>query len=235
MPLFPIRSADIHENTVTLTGDDAHHLLRVLRVGKHEKISLYDENGNRYEGKLTEAGRDAVIRIESTLPPVAPAYPIHLFLALLKGDKLDFIVEKAVELNLEALHFIKTTRSVLTELSESRWKRLEKIAVSAQKQCGKAKPISLYPLQNFSAVQEPGITHLFMAERGADKTLPQFFKESTVKPPIGIWIGPEGGWTEDEMKLAEKNGYHFVSLGDLILKADTAGLHAASMAIALSS
>lgn len=233
MPLFPIRSGDIQDNVVTLNDEDSHHLLRVLRVGRNEKISLYDENGNRYEGRLANADRNAVINIQKTMPPVEPAHPLHLFMALLKGDKLDYIVEKAVELNLQAIHFIKTTRSVMTELSDSRWHRLQKIALSAQKQCGKAKPLELHPLKNFKDVQETGLSHIFLAERGEQREgLVQLLKTKKLAPPIGLWIGPEGGWTEDEMKLAQERGYHFASLGDLILRADTAALHAASMVIA---
>lgn len=238
MPTFLIDPSLIQENSCTLTGKDAHHLSRVLRAQQGENVRLIDNKGNRYEGIVNGVRRHEVV-IEELKPmaPLPPPYPVHLFCSLLKSEKMEGIVQKACELNIEAIHFVQTRRSVLHHISSAKWERLFRIAQSAQKQCGRAIPLNLiapFPVETLIRSLSKTMSHFIFVENTELESARHLIKHYAVNPPYGLWVGPEGGWEILEVELASKNGFLKATLGPLVLRAETAAIHAVSTLLALA-
>lgn len=237
MPTFTLPPHSINEGTATLSAKEARHLIRVLRVQKGEKIKLSDGAGNIFEGtvEIIEAQRLFIKNIIPLPPPPLP-FPIHLFLSLLKSEKMEYIVQKAVELNIESVHFVVTEHSVFKEIPESKWKRLVRIAEEAQKQCGRSLPINLVfpaPAEELMARLAEVMTHFIFMENGKRESVRNLIKHHPVPSITGLWIGPEGGFTVAEADFAKKNGFLAATLGPLVLRAETAAIHAVSTVLAL--
>ena len=157
--------------------------------------------------------------------------PLSLTLAqaLVKGDKFDWVVQKATELGVTRIVPLLTEHSEFRkaegrELRLLRWRR---IALEATKQCGRRKLIELGEVQNFQQFceTEPNGLRLIFSERGG-KGLAQMASANSVT----LAIGPEGGWSENEIKLAEIHGFVPVHLGNRILRTETAAVAAVSLA-----
>ncbi len=238
MSTFLIDPALIRENSFTLTGGDAHHLNRVLRVQQGESVCLVDTRGNRYEGTIATVKRhEVVVEQLKLIAPLPPPYPVHLFCSLLKNEKMEWIVQKGCELNIEAIHFIQTKRSILQNISSPKWERLCRIAESAQKQCGRAIPLNLVPPSpagKLMASLSKKMSHFIFVEKTELESVRNLIKRYAVNPPYSLWIGPEGGWENSEVELAEKSGFLKATLGPLVLRAETAAIHAASTLLALA-
>lgn len=238
MPSFLIDPSMIEKNTCMLTGDEAHHLSRVLRAQEGEKVCLVDNRGNRFEGVITAINRHQVVVSQlKTIAPLPPPYPIHLFCSLLKSEKMEWTVQKACELNIEAVHFIQTNRSVLHEISSSKWERLCRIAESAQKQCGRTIPLNLVAPSLACELMislSQKMSHFIFVEKTELESVRNLVKRYAVNPPYALWIGPEGGWENGEVELAEKCGFLKATLGPLVLRAETAAIHAVSTLLALA-
>lgn len=238
MPTFLIDPTLIKENSCVLTGGSAHHLSRSLRAQQGDSVRLVDNRGNRHEGIIAKIGRHEVV-VEQLQPitPLPSPYPVHLFCSLLKSEKMEGVVQKACELNIEAVHFIQTKRSVLRDISPLKWKRLLRIAEASQKQCGRASPLHLVPPSPFETLTgslSKTMSHFIFVENAELESARNLIKRYAVNPPYGLWIGPEGGWELLEVELAEKNGFLKATLGPLVLRAETAAIHAASTILALA-
>lgn len=239
MPTFTVKSSDIKKGEGQITGKEAHHLIHVLRAKKGQILKITDGVGNLYEGKIEKVNREVTVNINKKTVSLSPPHPVHLFVSLLKKEKMEFIIEKAVELNIESVQFIKTKHSVRTDISEPKWERIERIALTAQKQCGRPHPIILgkpKPLEetiNDKIIEK--INHFIFVEYDETNTLKNIFNSFALSPPFGVWIGPEGGWDRDEVLQAKDKGFYSVSLGPLILKAETAAVHAVSTLLAIAS
>lgn len=236
MSTFRIADSDLQDGQVTLRGDAARHLGKVLRAREGEIIRLTNGSSKLYEGRIESVGREVAVKItrELRLPP-AP-YPVHLFLSLLKREKLEFLIEKAVELNVEAVHLVVSKRSIRQDLSGAKWERLGKIADAALNQCGRIVPLQIKEPADFEKTVDAysGMAHLWMNEREESKTLKRLFSAEKISPPYGIWIGPEGGWDSSETERALSAKFHSLSMGSIILRAETAALHSCSQLIALA-
>lgn len=238
MPTFLSKLSEIKKGIFTITGKEAHHLTRVLRVQKGEQLKITDGEGHLFEATIIELNRGVTLQILRTLPPLPPPFPVQLFLSLLKSEKMEWVVQKAVELNVEAVHLVCAERSIREEISDSKWQRLGKIAGEAQKQCGRPSPLRLSKSEGSLTellkreAQKKG-THLFFREDLKEGTFKNLFKKG-LAPPYTLWIGPEGGWDPVEIETAKQNKLHSVSLGPLILRSETAALHALSSLITLA-
>lgn len=236
MTVFTVDQADITGTLARIKGKEAHHLIRVHRVAVGEKVSVTDLHGGLYTGRVTSIDREVILdNLEKVDSP--PPYPIHLFISLLKKDKMEWIVEKATELNIAAVHFVKTRFSVRSDISAEKWGRMERVATAAQKQCGRAYPLILCPPKEWGEVMADKnlstYNHLFFSEKKETATLKIIWQKEPPKEPYALWIGPEGGWSEDEIREAEERRLNLVTLGPLILRAETAAISAISSVVTL--
>src|SRR3989338_4467210 len=127
MPTYTASLSELKQGLCTFEGKEAHHLVSVLRVKPGERIDLTDGSGRLFEGRIQSAGIPVTISVVRELHSPLP-YPVHLFVSFLKREKMEFIVEKAIELNLSSVSFVKTRNSVRTEISGMKWERMARVA-----------------------------------------------------------------------------------------------------------
>jgi 16S rRNA (uracil1498-N3)-methyltransferase len=238
---FYAPDANAPGNLVTLPGEEAEHLTRVLRLGSGDRVHVFNGRGLEFEGVVTQAARGEVsVRLEaSSAPAPEPSVAITLVQAVLKGDKMDAVVRDAVMLGAAAVQPIVTTRTEMNLAALARGHRLERwqrIAISSTKQCGRAVvPVVREPC-TFDAVPSkisdlliPSPALMLVEPRASSDTVT--FGELDLARPAeaALLIGPEGGWTPEEI-MAASGVCRLISLGRRTLRAEsmaTIGLTAA--------
>jgi len=207
----------------TLSGDEARHLTRVLRAKVGDLVRVFDGRGGEWSARVTQIGRDVVALDTGNLMPAAPAATraVTLAVALPKGDRQKWLVEKLTELGVERLVPLVTERGV-AEATDSARARLERGVVEACKQCGRntlmeiAEPATLEAL----AARHPDALRL-VAQPGGPSLAEGIGRDHR---EIVAAVGPEGGFTPDEISAAERCGFERVSLGPHILRIETAAI-----------
>lgn len=236
MPRLFIDPRAISGNRVHLGAGDAQYLTRVLRLGRGDTVELLDGTGEGLRCEIEEAHKEGVTarvldRFEVSEPPV----PITLYQALPKGDKFELIIQKCTELGVGRIVPVQAARSVVQlkgDRAETKVVRWQKIAQEAAEQCERGKvPVVDVP-ERLQDVRLPdGTLGLILSERVVTPTLPQALPEQAPLA-VALFVGPEGGWTPEELAAMRELGAIEVSLGDRILRTETAGL--ASLAILMA-
>ncbi len=231
MPTFFSTQIPKDQKIITLDGDEAHHLSRVLRVKPGEALQLGLGDGTLHEGQILSVGVTVEVELMKQLPAPPQPYPVWLYLALLKNDKMEWVTQKATELNIQGIQLIQSRRSICDELKASKWDRLHKITRESQKQCGRLTPLHIKKPIAFEKIilAETEGLHLLCAESGESRKPILKTLTEHKKLPCHVWIGPEGGWDKQEFEMAQNQNFIFVSLGPLILRAETAAVAAMSM------
>lgn len=206
-----------------LTGDEARHLTRVLRARLGDEVRVFDGAGREWAAHVAAIGRDQVtLELVADLPPrPSPARHLTLAVALPKGERQKWLVEKLTELGVTRLVPLITDRGV-AEATPAAIERLTRGVIEACKQCGRntlmkiGEPATLEQL----AAAHPEAVRLFAHPIGS----PLAEAVAPGQPAIVVAIGPEGGFTDAEIEAAARHGYHRVSLGPLILRIETAAI-----------
>lgn len=212
---------------VMVTGDEFHHSARVVRVRVGEEIELFDRAGNAARGTIQSLDRDsAVIVTGESLPSRESPIPVHLAMAVIQLEKFELVLQKATELGVRSIIPMTTERVELRpERYANKRERWEKIVFEAVKQSGRAfVPAIEKPLTFAEVIRRTGERILFDAD--AEPSSIERLKEVT------LLIGPEGGWTDDELRAARDAGCSFQRLGPRRLRAETAAI--AAMAVITS-
>ena len=240
MRRFFINTDEISGRTVKISGSDAGHIINVLRLGAGDIISLCDGKGHEAEAVIRETCRGVVtadLRNDMIFDETGSnIVDITLFQAVPKGDKMDFIVRKAVELGVNRVVPIVTRRTVVKidnfadYPKTNRWKR---IAVEASKQCGrKVLPVVDAPASFETCMEMAGKMDLCIIpyEKTERTGLKEVLREySPAGKSTGVIIGPEGGFEPAEIETAVSRGLKPVSLGRNVLRTETAGMVAVSI------
>lgn len=214
-----------------VTGDDAKHIFTVLRMKQGDLVVLCDNCGSDYLCRISLCQKDIAELdvLECKKNEAEPTVEITLFQCLPKSDKMDFIVQKATELGAVRVVPTLSKRCVSRpdeKSAEKKVVRWQKIAEEAAKQSGRGRIPEISPLTNFrNAVREykgEGAGILFY-ECGGNK-ISQLIKKDMKK--IGIFIGSEGGFEPEESQFAEENGIALATLGNRILRCETAPIAA---------
>ena len=206
----------------------AHHAVRVLRLRDGERIVLFDGEGGEAEATLQVRGKAAWAQVEARRE-VDRESPVHIVLvqALASGDKMDWVVQKAVELGASAIQPVQAERSVLRlvgERADKRQAHWQQVAVAACEQCGRNRIPEVRPLQpltHWLADHRDALTYV-LAPGGAAS----FAEEPVPQQVAHVLVGPEGGWTDAEMAAFDAAGCRRVRLGPRVLRTETAGLAA---------
>ena len=231
---FLVKAKNLQPPYALLEDEEHHHLSRVLRRGPGERVWLLDEQGNSYQAEVTEVGQrlTRLILLDKKKTPRA-RLRLVLAQALLKSKNMELVIQKATELGAEVVIPIQAARSIvrLGEKETAKLERWRKIIREAAKQSRRSNIPTLQPPQPLphflGARDEP--KKLILCEKGgvllremlaAGPGLPQGGKPSAV----AILVGPEGGWTGEEEEQAVGSGFEAVSLGDRILRSETAAL-----------
>ncbi|MBQ9807048.1 MAG: 16S rRNA (uracil(1498)-N(3))-methyltransferase [Clostridia bacterium] len=240
MPRFFVGKDQIEGDRVTILGDDAHHLSRALRMAAGERITVCDMENLEYECELTDFLPDRVCArvLETHACETEPPYQAHVYQALPKGEKLDSVIQKAVECGAHAVTTFESERCIVRLKGENEGKKVERrqrIAHEAAKQCGRGVIPAVHPTVSFvSAVTEAARADLalFCYEGKDTEPLPavlQRWKETyngEGAPTISILIGSEGGFSPTEAEQAVRAGLLPVGLGKRILRTETAAAFA---------
>lgn len=209
----------------TLAGDEARHLARVLRAKPGDTVTLFDGRGGAWTARVAAVGRDRVdLDVGDALPPnPPPRAAVTIAVALPKGDRQKWLVEKLAELGVESLVPLTTTRGV-AEATEAARARLERGVIEACKQCGRDTLMTIHaPASLADAIASAGAETTVLLADPAGPPLDE--------PPAGatlVLVGPEGGFTPEEIDAATTRGARRVSLGRHVLRIETAAIAAAA-------
>lgn len=231
MPRFFVGQDAIGEGVITLTGENAHHLSFSLRARVGDTLDICDGTGTVYSCTvLSMDGKTVECRVDECRPAdTEPPYTAVLCQAIPKGDKMDLIVQKAVELGVgriipfESANCVARIKPEAKEKKTARWQR---IAAEAAKQCGRGIVPTVdepRPFGDMLALTS-GSARFFCYECGGTPLPEAFDGVGSPDGPIYFMIGPEGGFSPDEAERACGAGFLPVSLGGRILRTETASL-----------
>ena len=215
-----------------MDGSEARHIGKVLRLGIGDKLCIFDENGWEYRAVITsKSSRLVEVRLLEKSPPRKElSVTFVLGQALPKAQKMDFIVQKATELGISTIVPFCSTRSVPRlddERSQRKHNRWQKIALEATKQCGRRIVPKIERIMSFEELLEKWSDNslkIMLWEDEKNSNLKKVLKDTRPSESIISLIGPEGGFTEDEVAMARRVGFKTVSLGRYTLRTETAGL-----------
>lgn len=216
--------------------DEIHHIRDVMRLKKGDSVDIFDGQGREFSCYIEEINRDSmIIKIQDVKSSIGecfkPSPAITLYQAIPKKTKMDFIVEKTVELGVNRIVPIITERTV-PEIKDftgkiERWKR---ISMASSKQCGRTiLPVISDVMYFDSALIESKQEDLviFASINKESKPLKNILKES-VKKNMAVFIGPEGDFSPKEVSMAKDTGCSMCSLGSLVLRSETAAIYVLS-------
>ena len=220
--------SEVRRGSAELSGQDAEHLVRVLRVEPGQVYELSDNN-RVYLAEIESARKSLVVfRIVEELAQPAPGIAVTLLPALFKFDRFEWLIEKATELGVTAIQPWEAVRSErgLAQAAVKRIERWKKIALEASQQSRRA---------HLPEIAQPVL--LSLALKTSTSSLQLLLDEETTAPPIAnhlgmrpssvsLILGPEGGWTTPEREQASLSNWQSCSLGNTILRAETAAIAA---------
>ena len=214
---------------VTLNLEETRHLRDVLRLAETDEVQVFDGAGREFLCEIRSIGKkETRLGIVREIAPTAPESKLNLTLAvaLLKGEKFDLVVQKAVELGVTKLVPLNTKRAdVKLKDAEKKTERWRKIALEACKQTGRAKLMQIEMPSDFEKYIETasGVKILF-AERGGES-----FSSIEKAEKLTAIVGAEGGWESSEIEAARENGFQIITLKGRILRAETAAIAVAAI------
>lgn len=242
MHRFMISPGNIGEDTVVISGSEAKHMINVLRLRTGDRITAFDGTGLEYEIELVSVKDNSAYGkiLRAYDPKTEPEVKVILYQGLPKSDKMDWIVQKTVELGIYKIIPVITQFSVPkirakdTEKKLERWNR---ISLEASKQCGRVVVPSVSEPVDYESALDHWISivktrpvgssmAVFCYEGESKKCLKDLFKCYNINcvSLIGVFIGPEGGFSSDELHLAGVHGISPVSLGRRTLRTETAAI-----------
>ena len=237
MPTFFVDPGAITP-TIRITGDLLHHLRSSLRVHPGDSLTLNDGCGTRFRVEVTHVTSQAIDSriIDHHTEPTRSTSQVVLGQALIKGDKMDWVIQKATELGVATIVPIHSTHSIIKpsperlEHQRSRWERIARDAAQRDSERWAiptiADPIDLEEIcRQYASAPLKGM----LAERSSGSSLATMPLPLDRQHPIVLLIGPEGGWAPDEQRLAQEHGFLPLTLGPRILRAETAAIAALSI------
>ncbi len=229
MRRFFVKFAGEPEDQIVFDREETRHVQKVLRITAGEKIQIFDGNGNEFlcevlgfDNKRASAG--IVERIEAPAPE--SSLDLTIAIALIKGDKFDLVIQKAVELGVRSLVPITTIRcDVKLNNVAQKLERWQKIVIESSKQCGRATLMEISEPEDFrSFVESATGSKILFSERGGEA-----FSSLKADKKITAVVGPEGGWDDSEIEFALHNKFQIITLRGRILRAETAAISIASL------
>jgi 16S rRNA (uracil1498-N3)-methyltransferase len=226
----PVTSFAANSKSVKLEADEARHLRDVLRLKPGDEVTVFDGAGREFQCSVVEVRREETqLAISHQIEPARPESPLRITLALslLKADKFDLVVQKATELGVFSIVPVTTKRADIKLRDESdaskRVTRWQRIAMEAAKQSGRALvPEICMPAEFEEFISTSSAPHnVFFTEREGQSLRDAKLGELS---SVVALIGPEGGWTDEEIALAKDNQWKLVTLGGRTLRAETAAI-----------
>jgi 16S rRNA (uracil1498-N3)-methyltransferase len=210
---------------VELRGPEAHHLATVLRARPGDAVSLFNGDGAEYPAIVVDVGRNLVtVRVDGReVPQREVGYRLEVAAPLPKGDRGDFLIEKLTELGVTGFVPLRTQRTVVHP-RESRLDKLRRAVIEASKQCGRNVLMRIEELTNWDDYcRADGLPPRRVLAHPGGEAFRQPPNASN-GPDRALAVGPEGGFTDDEVGVARAAGWHVVGLGPRILRVETAAI-----------
>ena len=236
---FFVEEEQVHSDSISITGGDVNHIKNVLRMKNGEKIRVSSKSGQAYFCHISSIVDDEVIAAIDSADETGTELDNHIVLyqGLPKGDKMELIIQKAVELGVSEIVPVAMKNCVVKldeKKAQSKCKRWQAIAESAAKQSKRTViPQIQMPLSWKQALEEAKELDVVLVpyenERGMEATR-EIFRSIPEGASIGVMIGPEGGFSPEEIAQLDKD-MHRISLGRRILRTETAGMATLSMLI----
>ena len=223
------------DDEVDLSSEESRHALKVLRLAVGDRVELFDGQGSVYLGTVIGSARRVTIRIDGELETTEDTgRPLQVIQAMLRGEKMDQVVQKCTELGVSRLIPVFSERSqgrldrAKAARKVERWQR---ISLESCKQCLRPRPMEIaFPLLFTDLLQDQQILAselLFFWEKERECTLRDLIFAGD--NPLVLLFGPEGGFTDAEVMAAQEAGWKSVSLGNRILRSETASLAGVSL------
>ncbi|MEK7848775.1 MAG: RsmE family RNA methyltransferase [Chloroflexota bacterium] len=231
MHRFFVSEDSIQGDKATLEPRVAHQLREVLRARQGTRILLLDNTGWEYEVELSWVGREGGEGVVKGRRPALgePRTIINLYQSLLKGDKFELVLQKGTELGISAFYPVFSLRSVVTDVRPNKQGRWGRVLSEAAEQSGRGRlPLLAEPVLFADACE--GLEGLSLLPYEEEKAvgLKEVLRRGDRPSPINLFIGPEGRFEAEEVEFARSRGIIPVCLGPRILRAETAGLVAAT-------
>jgi len=213
---------------------EVRHICNVMRLGEGDPITVFDGQGREYLGEIKEIKKQLIlITIRKSLSAAkGKDFSVTLYQAIPKKSKMDFIVEKAVELGVDKIVPVATERTIpeLRDKVQGKTNRWQRIAKAASKQCGRARLPLISTVMDFNSALDEARNNELVILAALDndaKPLNSILKGISPKS-VALFIGPEGDFSNKEILLAKKNDINICSLGTLVLRVETAAIYALS-------
>ena len=233
MPRFFVNPSQVGEDSIIIQGNDVNHIRNVLRMRPGDELSLSDGQGTDYFCRIQSMERDVIrLSIENAWKSyVELPVRLYLFQGLPKGEKMELIIQKVVELGAYEIIPVRTNRAIVKLDAKKEAKKIarwQQIAESGAKQSGRGMIPAVKPVMGLAealayAKSLDGILIPYEKAEGIKKTR-EIIAGLKGKKSVGIFIGPEGGFDEAEVEAAMAAGAVPVTLGRRILRTETAGL-----------
>ena len=232
MRRFFLEKNKVSEGRATIRGSEARHIGRVLRLGVGDTLYLLDENGWEYKATIISKSSKMVEveLLEKSSPSNDSSITVVLGQALPKAKKMDFIVQKATELGVSTIipfFSERTIPSLNDEQLKKRCIRWKRIALEATKQCGRLVVPQIGDMLPFREILKEcsdNCLKIILWEDEKNIKLKQVLSDYQPRQKVIILIGPEGGFTDEEVGIARQAGFKSVRLGKYILRTETVGL-----------
>ncbi len=204
---------------VWLEGDEGRHLARVLRARRGDEVALFDGHGRVVAGGVEDVERDRVlVRIAHDLEAAAPLRTVTLCASIPKGKRMEWLVEKTVEAGVAAILPVAWSRSERRTAGDANLTRWRRAALEAAKQCGRA---------DVPGVAAPvSLDDALTATAGSQRVVARADAGAMPSPagPVSVFVGPEGGFRDDELAALTTAGATGLALGGLVLRVETAAV-----------
>ncbi|OGW27972.1 MAG: hypothetical protein A2X59_13365 [Nitrospirae bacterium GWC2_42_7] len=232
MPRIFLPYSELQNKIITISGEKAKYISSVLRCVSGDLINITDDQGNSYYAVIitsTKKEIKAEITGKQIIDTESPIY-ITLLQGLLKGEKMDFVIQKSIELGVNRIIPVITERSQIRETKKLlRWK---KIAEEASRQSGRSIIPEIVQTLKFEDIftgsNYVSRTGIIFWEQG-NGNLSEILNRLGTADKLSLFTGPEGGFSEKEVEIASENGFVVASLGKRILRAETAAIAAVSI------
>lgn len=233
MPRFFVSHEDIEKLpdgcVITIRGDDANHISKVLRMKPGEHVTACDTDGCEYETVVRRTGAEVLLDVlSSKMSQNEPPYKAVVYQALVKGDRFDTVLQKSTELGAAEIVPVMTSRCTV-KLTPSEYgkkvERWQRIAYEAAKQCGRAVIPRVHnpvPFSEALKMASEAELPLFCYEGEGTVPVSVLCRDAEHPATIAVLIGPEGGYSAEEAEAAGNNGLKMTGLGRRILRTETA-------------
>ena len=236
MPHFYVNPKNINNNTFVIDNEQFHYLTNVRRFNIGDTINIFDGLGNSFVAQIEKIDKKQLSgKILSSKTFQAPNKKVSLYTAIPKGERFDWLIEKASEIGVYKIVPVIYERSVIKDFTENKIERYRKISMAASSQSWRAdimqieNPVKFLSLIETLKEQKNSLNILPYESEEENKIVSLDFSNVNC---INVFIGPEGGFDNKEIEIALKNNFKTVTLGKNILRVETAAIVASSIVIA---